>query len=186
LADATGKAALREAALRYLTRYAGTRASVLRVLHRRIERWESTVDGDRAEIRAIAGRSRAAALEVVEALAASGVIDDAAFAASRALSLARSGRARAVIGAKLRALGVADSAGLPGMNDEAQLAAALVFARRKRIGPFRREDGEAVTPEASRREAGLMARAGFPPDIARRALGEDCEAAEAMIAALRR
>ena len=53
-------------------------------------------------------------------------------------------------------------------DDESELAAALVLARRRRIGPFR--SGDAPDLAGQRRELAVLARAGFPQDVARRAL----------------
>ena len=60
---------------------------------------------------------------------------------------------------------------------EAELAAALVITRRRRIGPFRQTpppDAQAV-----RRERGVLARAGFAAEIAGQALSMPRAEAEA-------
>ncbi|CAH2600645.1 Regulatory protein RecX [Rhodovastum atsumiense] len=176
------EAALHEAALAHLARYATTRTGLTRVLDRRVDRWARTAAPDVAEAARPALRETVRA--VVARLAAAGVVDDAAFAEARARSLARSGRSRRAIAAHLAARGVGSDmteAALPDAPD-AELAAALACARRRRIGPFRPE-GTVADPK---REFGVLARAGFSHDIAARALASDPETAEALVAALRR
>ncbi len=93
----------------------------------------------------------------------SGAVDDAAFAEARARRLLRSGRSARAMSAHLMAKGV--DVGLlervrPGPEEE--LLAALAFARRRRLGPFRTGPGGA---ETERRElGGLGARRVSPRD----------------------
>ena len=131
--------------------------------------------------------SRAAAREVARALVGSGVLDDAAYAAGRARSLARAGRSRRAISAHLSQKGVPQEvaqAALP--EPEAELAAALAYARRRRLGPFRRDppDG-ADLADIRRKETGAMARAGFPQPVAMQALRMDRDAAEQAVIGLK-
>ena len=77
---------------------------------------------------------------VVARLAAAGAVNDAAFAESRVRSLVRAGRSRRAIGAHLAAKGVGAEPQrhmLPDGATDTEFAAALVLARRRRIGPFR-------------------------------------------------
>jgi regulatory protein len=54
----------------------------------------------------------------------------------------------------------------------AEFAAAIAYAKRRRLGAFRTSRDE--TPERRRKDLMAMARAGFALDMARRALaGED-------------
>lgn len=161
------EASLREAALRHLERHAATRATLARVLANRVRRWAmaSTLDDEaRAEAAATA---RAAIPRVIEALAASGVLNDAAFAESRARRLARGGSSRRRIAAHLASRGVALDAPID------EFAAALAFARRRRLPPF----GAADRLKA----LGALARAGFPREVAEAVLGADRDEAEARL-----
>ena len=74
--------------------------------------------------------------------------------------LARTGRSRRAIGAHLAAKGVPAETARAALPDdpEAELDAALAYARRRRIGPFRAAEADA---DAWRREAAALARAGF-------------------------
>jgi regulatory protein len=64
-------------------------------------------------------------------------------------------------------------------DPQRELAAAVAFARRRRIGPFRKGDAD------PRRELGMLARAGYGQEVAEAALRLDAEAAEALLARLR-
>jgi regulatory protein len=118
----------------------------------------------------------------VTALTALGAVDDAAFAESRARRLRRAGRSRRAVLAHLGAKGIgADLAGAAVPEDEAaEFAAALAFARRRRVGPFMRDGaGDGAMGDRNRI---LMAfgRAGFSGAVARRVL--DCGPEEAEMA----
>jgi regulatory protein len=171
---------LREAALNYLARYATTEAGLRLVLLRRIDLWARQASGqDDTSERAEA--SKAAVPGIVARMVELGLLNDAAFAENRARNLALGGRSRRAITARLMAKGIDPErarAVLP-EGDNAELASALILARKRRIGPFR-------TGEPDRnRELGAMARAGFPRDVALRALEMPPEEAEAAIIAAR-
>jgi len=175
---------LHEAALSYLARYAASAAGVRRVLHRRIDRWAAQVEGDRSEIAAAALEAKRVAADILATLVQAGAIDDAAFAASRARSLARGGRSGRAIAAHLLGRGVdAELASARAtMSPEDELAAALALARRRRIGPFRIG---AADPTRVHGEAGVFARAGFSRGVALEALNTPPEQAEVLIRRLR-
>ncbi len=187
-ASAPSEAALREAALSHLARYASTEAGLCRVLERRIARWRRGAIGEVERSAEAEAAARATAHRVVAKLKVEGLVDDAAFAAARAARLHRAGRSRRVIAAHLAAKGVTGASlrdALP-EDPESELAAALAFARRRRLGPFRTVaaavprksaiGGEAMG-EMSGRDAALLARAGFPRAIVERALAMPAEAA---------
>ncbi len=176
---------LREAALRHLARYGTTRAGLIRVLDRRIDRWARRVEADLDAVSVQVRLGRAAAREVADKLVEAGAVDDAAFAASRARGLARAGRSRLAVKAHLQARGVGSELVREAVPDdpEAELAAALAFARRRRIGPFRREEPD---QEAALKELGTMARAGYSREIADTALRMDAEEATDRINLARR
>ena len=175
------EATLREAALTYLARYAATEAALRRVLERKIDRWARTVE-DREAAREHIAVARQTARAVVARLAAAGAVSDSAFAESRARSLIRAGRSRRAVAAQLVAKGVDAEMARASVPDdaEAELGAALVLARRRRIGPFR--TGETADRQ---REIGILARAGFPRAVAEQALDTEAEEAEAAIHRLR-
>jgi regulatory protein len=179
---------LHAAALAHLSRYAATETGLRRVLARRILRWARAAlaaGEDRDAVAGAAAKAREAAHSVVARLVDAGAVNDTAFAVARGKKLLRRGRSRQVAMAHLIAKGV--DAGLARTalpeNPDAELAAALVLARRRRIGPFRTAPADAA---ALRRERGILARAGFPERVAACALGMDAATAEALVRALRR
>lgn len=171
---------LRAAALAHLARYAATQAGLVRVLDRRVMRWAQAAENTDPDIMAAA---RQAVRKVAARLVADGVVDDAVFAESRARSLTRAGRSRRAVAAHLAARGVPGAVAQTALPDdpEAELAAALAFARRRRIGPFRR-DAEAAD---TLRELGMLARAGFAQEVASQALRLDPVAAEDLLLRLK-
>lgn len=154
------------------------------MLLRRIARWARTADAEPEAIAAASAEARAAARSVVESLARSGVVDDAAFAAARARRLARSGTSRRGIAAHLvrHGLDARDLGEILGEDPESELIAALVFARKRHIGPFR---GDARNQDRER-ELAQFARAGYPAAIARAALLMPRTEAEDRLATLRK
>ncbi|MEJ0019225.1 MAG: regulatory protein RecX [Acetobacteraceae bacterium] len=185
---APGAADLHDAALDYLARYAATEAGLRRVLERRVDRWarRAAAEHDAENLAAQAGAARALVRDVVARLAAIGAVNDAAFAENRARSLLRAGRSRRGAAAQLAAKGVDPATAHSVLPEDAvtEFAAALVLARKRRIGPFR----TGASPDAAghRRELGVLARAGFPQDLARRALATDPETAETLVHEFRR
>ena len=158
-------------ALGYLGRYASSTENLRRVLIRRARRYSpEAAPQARAQIDAIVMRYRE-----------SGLLDDSTYAGARVESLHRRGDSLKAIRARLAAKGVpvavaADA--ISGLRDKApdpDLAAACAFARRRRLGPFRRGT------EDRQRELAAFARAGFSRRIAGAVLAcGDIEAVEAL------
>ena len=176
---------LREAALRHLARYTATEAGLRAVLDRRIDRWARATE-DREDLSSSVAALKQDARQIAASLVTSGLIDDGAYAETRASGLLRAGRSRRAVAARLAAKGVGAEVAQAALPDdpEAELAAALVLARKRRLGPFRR--GESPDPAGKRRELAVLARAGFPQPVAARALGMAAEEAEDRITAFRR
>lgn len=175
------QARLHEAALRHLARYAATAAGLTAVLDRRIDRWARAVAPEPEAVSA----ARAALRQLVAKFVADGLVDDAAFAASRARRLVKSGHSRRAVLAHLagRGIGAEDRDQAIADDPEAEAGAAIAFARRRRIGPFAVAAGE--DPARHLRELGMFARAGFTQDVARRTLALPPEEAEALLLRLR-
>jgi regulatory protein len=182
---------LTEYAIAHLARYATTRAGLARVLARRVLRWSQAAAPDDPERTAALARAAEAAIPgIVERLAASGAVDDAAFAETRARRLTQSGRSRRAVAAHLQARGVDQDALKAALGDAAapeaeqtELAAAVATTRRRRIGAYRRAP---VDAEGQRKELGALARAGFSQEVAQAALRVDPDTAEALLGRLRR
>ncbi|MBX2797147.1 MAG: RecX family transcriptional regulator [Myxococcales bacterium] len=150
----------------YLERYASSRANLKRLLMRRVHRSAAHHDDDPADGEVLVD----AELDRLEGL---GLIDDDAYAADRARSLNRRGASARKIRATLASKGVAgwriDAAleSLAGEGTDPEWRAALTYARKRRIGPYRRAP---VDDDGRRKELGRMARAGFSFDLAKRVL----------------
>ena len=162
---------LRNSALFYLARYASSSAHLRRLLQAKVARSARAHDTDSEE--------GAAAIEALIAeLLGAGLLDDARYAVERARILHRRGASMRAIRAGLRAKGI--EAGdieraLIGLREEAaepELAAALAYARRRRLGPYRDPAARAGLDEKERREKDLAAlgRQGFGYDLARRVI----------------
>jgi len=153
---------------------------VKRTLERKIATWarkaaRSGVDAE--SVAADVERAREAVPLVLERLREVGLVNDRAFAESRVRSLGAGGRSRRAIEAHLTARGVATEIVREAVPHDAsaELDAALAFARKRRIGPFAREEEDR---DARRKALGAMARAGFDFGVCELALRMDREAAE--------
>jgi regulatory protein len=169
---------LRRSALYYLERYASSSANLRRLLLAKVARSarahgaDSEMDPEMdAEMGVEAGAAAVEAL-IAELLGA-GLLDDARYAVERARILHRRGASSRAVRAGLLAKGIEPDdivRALDGLREEAaepELAAALAYARRRRLGPYREDDAR-----AGRREKDLAAlgRKGFAYDLARRVI----------------
>jgi regulatory protein len=156
-------AALERLALRYVERYATTEAKLRDYLLRKLGERGWTEDGPPAG-------------EVLAALVARMVelryVDDGAFAAARAGSLARRGYGPRRVDMALRAAGVGEAAAgdARALAADAAWGAALAFARRRRIGPYAES-----RPDRPAREKAMAAllRAGHSVAHARKIVMAD-------------
>lgn len=154
---------LENVALHYLKRYASTVSQLKRVLVRRVDRSVKEHGGDRAE-----------ALGWIDALTQklvrNNLINDDAYAGMKAQSLRASGRSTRMIAQKLRMKGVAAdlvqrkvALATAEVSDE---DAARIWARKKRLGPFRKD--LAKRDENRKRDLASLARAGFSFGVAKK------------------
>jgi regulatory protein len=163
-------------ALSYLGRFASSAENLRRVLRRRARR-------------RFGAETAGAAEPLIEALIArylgSGLLDDAAYAAARARARLSRGEPLRRIAAGLAAKGVAAeerARALRSLREDGgdpDLAAACAFARRRKLGPFRRDPGAPLDRE---RALAAFARAGFARRIAEAVLA--CPDPEAVAALL--
>lgn len=181
--DPPSAADLREAALGYLARYASTETGLRRILGRRIEKWKRLQTEVSPEELA---KLRETADQVVVNLVQGGILDDRQFAEAKGQSLRREGRSTRAARAKLLAKGVPAPLAQEAVPEDpvAELAAAVMTARRRHLGPFRHGDpGDA---DDTSRELARLVRAGFSMAVAQRALALEPEEAEALIQEMRR
>ncbi|MEZ4268420.1 MAG: RecX family transcriptional regulator [Myxococcota bacterium] len=158
------EAALHEMALGYLERFPTTTSRFRRYLSRKVS--DAVGDG-RCSAQASQGWTEA----VIERLTRAGLLDDVAYAASRARVLHQRGRSLRFIQQDLRGRGVSAElveAALASLEAEhtgdLELSAALRHARRRRLGPF---DTTGRRTERRRNHLAALARAGFSFDIAK-------------------
>ena len=177
------EARLREAALAHLAKFATTEAGLARVLGNRVRRWARAAEAEGQDTAQALAEGLAAAATVAAAMVALGAVDDAGFAAARARRLARSGRSRMATSAHLAARGIdADQVREAIAEAPPEADAALAMCRRRRIGPFAREEADAAQ---RLKWLGMLARAGFSREVAEAALRTAPDEAEARIIALK-
>jgi regulatory protein len=175
---------LEAAALFYLERFSTSSANLRAVLLRRIRRSARDHGTDPAE-----GVLWIDAL--IQRYLATGLLDDRAYAATKAASLHRRGASARAIAAKLAGKGVPRdlvAASLGESDDDSgyaarpggDLAAAAALVRRKRLGPYRPTE---LRAEHRQKDLGTLARAGFSRAIAEEVLG--CADADAVAALFR-
>jgi len=158
---------LHERALTWLERFDGSVEQLRRVLRRAVARRYPEGDPQREQ----GFRAADAALERLQR---SGLLNDERFALAAARGMQSRGKSQRRISALLTqrgvdasaldaALGVMKSEG----GEDAELEAARVFVRKRRLGPCR---PAAERRERRQRDLASLARAGFSFSVARRAL----------------
>ncbi len=163
--EATAKY-LRDSARYYLGRYATSSAHLRRLLLNKVARSARAHGTD-----AVAGAAAVDAL-IAELLDA-GLLDDARYAEDRALALFRRGASARAIRGALLAKGVASELIEPALERlggeaaEPELAAALAYARRRRLGPYRSPQARA---EMRDKDLAALGRRGFGYGLARRVI----------------
>lgn len=175
---------LEKAALWYLERYASAAANLEAVLMRRIKRSLAAHGGEEAPL-------AAAVRDIVARFTRAGLVDDRSFAEARAATLSRRGKGSRLIRQQLIAKGVppemadavlaerrdgADSALTEDVGDP-DFAAAIRYARRRKIGPWRSDD---LRRENRQRDMAALGRQGHDYETARRVI--DCQNVNALLA----
>jgi regulatory protein len=149
------EAKLNELGLRYVGRFATTRAKLRSYLARKVRErgWEGARDPDVAAI--------------AERFAAQGYVDDSSYALSKAQSLTGRGygKRRVVEALKIAGIDEDESAGAREHAEAEAIFSALRFAQRRRVGPF----GESSPKDPREKEKALaaMIRAGHGFDLSR-------------------
>jgi regulatory protein len=160
---------LQNAAAFYLERYPSTAEGLRRVLNRRVRKAEIAdapiIDNVKQTIDAIVAK-----------FVAAGVIDDKAFAQTKARALHRRGTSGRLTRQRLKLAGVDEETldqAMAGLDQELdtdpgqrEWQAAVALARRRRLGPFRQKDRK----EHRTRDLAALARAGFDYALARKVI----------------
>ena len=139
-------------ALRYVERFATTRAKLTAYLARKIR--ERGFDGDPPDV-----------AEIAEHFAELGYVNDRLYAESKAAAMARRGLGARRVGEALRHAGVQveDAEAIAPQVDARTGQSAIDFARRKRIGPFAVESADR---DRIAKQVAAMVRAGHAPGLA--------------------
>ncbi|MCB9983206.1 MAG: regulatory protein RecX [Rhodospirillales bacterium] len=160
---------LHNAGLYYLERYASSAANFHAVMLRKVKR-SCMVHTDQ-------NYDQCAAMvnKLVEKFINVGLLDDRTYSRATVISLRRRGKSTRAIQTALRAKGLSPDQIETALNEidteshenlaEAERHAALTFARKKRLGPWRGDKEADFQKELSR-----MARAGFSYDTSRSVL----------------
>lgn len=153
-------------ALRYVERYATTRARLADYLRRKIRE------------RGWGGGEPPDPEDLAQRMAERGYVNDRLYAESKAGAMARRGLGARRVGEALRHAGIdaIDAEAAAPLLAEAALSSAIAFARRKRIGPYGREVPDRAMQE---KQVAAMVRAGhslsLSRTIARMAPGDDVQ-----------
>jgi len=159
---------LERSALHYLERYDSSSGHLRRLLARKIQ-ISARIHGTDPEA------GQATVERLIERLTAAGVLDDARYARARVRGLLARGTSAAMIRARLRAKSVpadlidAALAEMAGADPGHELAAALRYAQRRRLGPFRLHE----RVDRRERDLAVLGRQGFSYETARRVI--DCD-----------
>lgn len=165
--------------LRYLGRYASSKAQLERFLKNKMaKRPDLDPKGAYAAFPAL-----------ISKLENLGYLDDVAYARGMSVSLIRSGKSDARIRQKLKDKGLdtemvssaleeaRERLGLDTARDQA-LTGALICLRKRGQGPYLRPDREAKEPD---KVMGMLARAGYSYDIAKTAINLSRDEAEQIL-----
>ncbi len=163
------KSYLENSALYYLGRFSSSSENLRRVMMRKIVRSAQHHETDPDE-------GAAWLDEIITRYRETGLLDDRAYARTRALSMQLRGNSTRTIRMKLMSKGlpadlIDEALGVIGNGDEnPDRLAAIRLAKRRRLGPF-----ADPTKRAERREKDMaaLARAGFPYDLARNIIDAD-------------
>ena len=155
---------LENAALYYLGRFATSSENLRQVLERRILRAAKHHDTDIKACNQLVG-------DLIQRYLESGILNDGIYAQTQAASMNRRGKSLRAIRARLRQKAVSSDiiddalAVLAGEVGQLDLAAAIAYARKRRLGPYRRDTRKPENPD---NELAALARAGFSYSLALR------------------
>ena len=162
---------LRNAALFYLQRYSTSAENLRRILMRRVERAAHAHGSDIKEGARFLD-------EIIIRYREMGLLDDRAYATAQTQSLHRRGTSLRAIRARLHAKGVGrkeiDRAltNLEPSTIDPDIPAAVIIARRRRLGPWRLSD----RADHRQRDLATLARRGFSFAVATQVIDAESEA----------
>ena len=155
---------IENAALHYLGRYATSSENLRQVLERRIMRTAKHHDTNVDACNQIVSN-------LIRSYLKNGILNDETYAQTQAESMNRRGKSLCAIRLRLRQkalpIDMIDNAVKLLANEvgSPDLAAAIVFARKRRLGPYRKKT---CTPDIKEKELAALARSGFSYPLALR------------------
>jgi len=164
---------LERAALHYLGRYSSSVKNLRNVLERKVKR--------RLEMgEEVTHEHHAWIDQVVDKCLRLDYVNDQQYAEQRVRALSHAGKSERAITATLRSKGVsvddcemAFKAYIAEEGEGTAMRAALTYARKRRIGPYRTVDPGVVDYAYKKKEFASMARVGFDFEIIKQVLGTD-------------
>ena len=155
---------LQRVTIHYLERYSSSRANLRRLLMRRVYR-SAEHHGDAPEDGALLVDAE------LDRLQAIGLVNDGQYATDKARAMHRRGAGARKIRSALAVKGLPSDAvdraiaALSEGGGDPELKAACTYARKRRVGPWRRAEADR---DQRQKELAKLARAGFAFDLARR------------------
>ncbi len=156
---------LRSEAASHLQRWPASEVRIRRLMWKRVKRAQSFHGGSPEDAVGLVN-------EAIASLIVATLIDDARLAQLWVVSLRRRGTSRRLIRQKLREKGVAPSHIEEALSDSSsdeegdpELASAVAYAKRRRLGPYRKPYDECW--ERKRKDMATLARVGFSFGIAK-------------------
>jgi regulatory protein len=106
-------------------------------------------------------------------------LDDAAYAEVSIRTAVRSGKSKRAIAVRLSTKGVDSETAATALEEADDLVAAIIFARKRGFGPFRR--AEDADEKRTAKELSAFARNGFSFEIGKRVFGMPLEEAQDLL-----
>ena len=170
---------LEASALYYLGRFASSEKSLRRILENKLRR--AAMHSPEFAADHVAQKSLRIAIDaIIIKHRRLGALNDAAYAAMKTTNLRRAGKSARAIRQKLAQKGITETTALQALthneneldSEAAELKAAQEFARRRKLGSFRKKNADTLI---HKKELAAMARAGFSFNVARQALADFSE-----------
>ncbi|MBO6893093.1 MAG: regulatory protein RecX [Roseibium sp.] len=161
---------LTRAALHYLERYPSSSANLRKVLERRVMKACRFHERDPEEFSEFIDAT-------LDKCIRAGLVNDATYAETKAFAMKRRGASSRKIQAYLTAKGV-DRGTIETVlqsEDQDELSSAFIYARRRRLGPFRKS---ADRTERRDKDMAALCRAGFSFELARQVVDSSQETLE--------
>ncbi|MCO6050965.1 recombination regulator RecX [Mesorhizobium sp. RP14(2022)] len=156
----------RRSAMDYLSKHASSSENLRKVMQRRALRRFPEAGPEGAAL---------LAQEALDFCREHAFVDDQAYAEMKVRSGVRKGHSQRRIALTLATKGVEREVSHEALKASDDLAAAAALARRRRMGPWRRNE---LDPESRRKEMAAFARNGFSGDVAFRVMDMSIEEAE--------